>query len=108
MKTKKEQTASSGRTLRLVGRLRRFVLHPVWSYSLPKILCLVKEDWDSEGTRSELEDLIKHMEIHSNYARCGYEKMTERKKALFLAIHRKPWSFESPPNVQEHPAEEAK
>jgi len=47
--------------------------------------CLVRP-----GYVLELEDLIKHMDIHSNYPACGYRQMTTKQKNLFLDISKKP------------------
>ena len=53
-----------------------------------------KEDLEGVGSRAELEDLVKHMDIHSNYRRCGYDQMTTRQKYLFTETARKLWSWE--------------
>lgn len=79
---------------RIVRRGLSFLTHPIWHYSPREILRCVREDWEGVGSRAELEDLIKHMDIHSNYRRCGYDHMTTMQKYIFTETARKPWSSE--------------
>ena len=37
----------------------------------------------------ELEEVIKHIYIHSSYKNCGYEQMTKRQKLIFDNVIKK-------------------
>ena len=39
--------AYAGRMARLVSRLRRLAMHPIWCYSIPQIARIVRRDWDT-------------------------------------------------------------
>lgn len=61
-------------------------------------LKMTSEDVDGmEGERDAMLDLIKHMDIHSNYTRCGYAKMDGKQRELFDRISSGPFSWENGP-----------
>ena len=69
--------------------LGSIIRHPVWHYSLPQILKCVKDDWDGPASREEMEALICHAHVHSNYPDAGYKKMTSMQKYKWRAIWKK-------------------
>ena len=87
MNAKINNDAPLGRVSRLVSRLWRWAMpNPIWCYIPRQILRLVREDWESVGTRAELEEIICHAEIHGAYKRSGFQKMTSRQKAIWMTI----------------------
>lgn len=43
----------------------------------------------SPWTMEELEEIIAHAELHSNYPRSGFDQMTTRQKEIFEAVWRR-------------------
>ena len=72
--------------MKILRLLWRFLRHPIWHYDCREIFRLVREDWDSEWSRDELEGIIQHAEVHSAYRRSGYEQMTSRQRWIFDEI----------------------
>ena len=59
-------------------------------------LKMASDDVDEmEKERDAMLDLIKHMDIHSNYTRCGYAKMDAAQRKLFDRISSGPFSWEN-------------
>lgn len=59
---------------------------------------LAAERSEAANRIAALEDLIKCIDVHSAYPRCGYEQMDTDQKALFDTVTSKPWSFEREPS----------